>query len=203
MDIETATLSAAADAVSSPAIAEPLLMVLPNFATGVPEHLVAVSAADSVAAASGDAAASGEPSAHKEPPTHDVAREALGKAQSIADSIRKERLSQAHKTFYVAIGILIVGIAIIFIGAGIAFANGNLGGGGITAAVGAIVNAISALAFKFNRDANQRLDQAQKDLFRIEQARTALSFSSYITDPEKRDEVIAHLIKEFSRDTQQ
>lgn len=79
------------------------------------------------------------------------------------------------------------------------FVGGNLGGGGITAVIGAISEIISALVFKFNHDTNNRLDEIQKDLSTIEKARVALTLSEHITDSIKRDEAITEVIKELSK----
>lgn len=110
---------------------------------------------------------------------------------------REERRRQASITFITALTSLITGIVLLFIGI-IIFIIMNLPFGIITAASGIICDAISGLAFAFNRDANNKLHGITSDMNRIDQTHTAMQYIMSIEEKTVRDQAILSLIQNMS-----
>ncbi|MEJ1377948.1 MAG: hypothetical protein RPU32_08235 [Candidatus Sedimenticola sp. (ex Thyasira tokunagai)] len=125
----------------------------------------------------------------------DAAINALKSTHNSIASIRDERMRQAKLAFNAALTLMIIGVVIIFIGIGILMTGGTIESGAITIVSGTISEALSALVFKFNKEANNRLDEIRKELARIEMAKVGLSLAKEIADLDKRDSAIAELTK--------
>jgi hypothetical protein len=106
----------------------------------------------------------------------------------------QERLNQARITFAVALTALVLGILLVFIGIILTFTN-SLPIGIITTISSVAVEIVSALAFKFNGDTNNRLDRLNKELNIIEQTSLSMEYINQITEPKVRNKAIADLIK--------
>jgi len=115
---------------------------------------------------------------------------ALNQAHGSTMALREERMRQAKTAFNAAIALLVTGILIIFAGVIFMLVKENPTGGAITTSVGAIVEVVSALLFRFNTEANNRLDEIAKYLNRIEGAQLALNLASKIENRQKRDDAI-------------
>lgn len=122
--------------------------------------------------------------------------EALAAAHNTANGLRAERIRQAKTTFNAALAFAVIGVLIIFAGVGLLLLREAVNAGGLTAAIGAVTEVISALLFKLNHDTNNRLDEIGKDLSSIEAAQIAMTLINKIEDPEKRDDAI----REAARD---
>ncbi len=106
--------------------------------------------------------------------------------------IQEERLRQARTSFNVALILMIIGILIIFAGIVLVFLE-KTSTGIITLIVGAVTNAISALTFRFSKEANDRLDKVNHDLRVIEKTRWASKMIDGISDSKVKDKAKAQL----------
>lgn len=106
--------------------------------------------------------------------------------------IQEERLRQARTSFNAALILMVIGILIIFAGIILVFLE-KTSSGIITLIVGAVTNAISALTFRFNKEANDRLDQVNHDLKIIEKTRWASKMIDDIDDPKMKNKAKAKL----------
>ena len=122
----------------------------------------------------------------------------VGATYESMSGIRQERLRQAKATFNAALSATVFGVIIVFSGIGLIYA-GKVSSGVITTAVGALTQVVSALLFKFNKDANDRLDATGKDLHILDKARLAMHYVEQISDGKTKDETIARLVKEFQK----
>lgn len=127
----------------------------------------------------------------------DAAISVLDSTYASTSLIRDERMRQAKLAFNSALSLVVIGVLIIFIGVGLLWFNGSVEAGSITVAIGAITEIISVLLFKFNKEANQRLDDVRKELSSIETAKIGLSLAKEINNLEKRDEAIANLASQL------
>lgn len=119
------------------------------------------------------------------------------------DERYKERLKQAQLAFIAALTALIIGIILVFLGVACIFLV-SLPLGAVTAASSSISSIVSALAFKFNKEANDRLDTVSRELSVLERVDLAMRYIGYISDTEKKDQAITDLTKQLysrSRDT--
>lgn len=116
--------------------------------------------------------------------------EAISDGQNATKAYRDERMRQAKWSFNAAIVLLVLGVLIIFAGISTILLTDKQIGGVIGTSVGAIVEVVSALLFKFNNDVNGRLDEVNKTLLVLESARVAIRLISKIEDPGKRDDAI-------------
>lgn len=98
---------------------------------------------------------------------------ALRNAYDFLDRRRRERLRQARITFNTAVSLVLLGTLIILAGVVLLFVERTTAGV-LSAAVGAVSNITSALLFKLNRDANDRLDKITVELGRLEGIRRTL-----------------------------
>jgi hypothetical protein len=110
---------------------------------------------------------------------------------------RRERRQQARITFFVALITLILSILFIFVGI-ILIYTGKLQAGVVTSVSSIISGIVSGLAFAFNKQANDRLDETAKELVVLERTHTAMEFISYIKDVKVRDEALSDLAKNIS-----
>jgi hypothetical protein len=101
-----------------------------------------------------------------------------------------ERLYQAHTTFIIALATLVLGILLIFVGVILTFII-SLPTGIVTAASSIVVEIVSALAFTFYKNTNDRLDSLQKELSFTE---STLVLVDHISDPKTRNKAIIDLI---------
>jgi hypothetical protein len=108
-----------------------------------------------------------------------------------------ERLHQARTTFIVALAALIFGILLVFVGAILTFTI-SLPIGIVTTISSTIVEVVSALALKFHRDTNDRLDHLSRDLHKVELTTLSMEYISRISDPKAHDEAIADLIQQLN-----
>jgi ABC-type multidrug transport system fused ATPase/permease subunit len=113
------------------------------------------------------------------------------------NSQQQERFHQARVAFMIALLALILGIVLVFAGVVCIFVM-SLPIGAVTAASSSISSLISALAFRFNKEANDRLDTVAKELSILDRASVAMYYISYITDAEKKDQAITDLTKQLS-----
>ena len=120
----------------------------------------------------------------------DITRSALTQAHQSGMLLRNERMRQAKTAFNAAVVLMIIGVIIIFSGIVLMFSTDSLASGAITTAVGAVTEVVSALLFRFNSEANNRLDEIGKHLNRIEAAQIAMNIAAKIEDPSKRDDAI-------------
>ena len=115
---------------------------------------------------------------------------ALNEARSSTAAVRLERMRQAKLAFNAAVALLVVGVLIILLGVAFMILRENSTGAAITTAVGAVVEVISALLFRFNNETNNRLDEIGKYLNCIQAAQLAMNIAAKIEDPAKRDDAI-------------
>jgi len=125
----------------------------------------------------------------------DAAIKALDATHTSVLSIRVERMRQARLAFNTALILMIVGVIVTFIGVGFLIFGGNIEAGIISVLSGTVSEIISAVVFRFNKEANNRLDEVRKELSRIEMAKIGLSLAKEISDMEKRDAAISDLTK--------
>lgn len=115
---------------------------------------------------------------------------ALSEAHEVTNNLRGERLRQARAAFNAALLLMVVGILIIFGGVALVVFREAVTGGAVTTAVGAVVEVVSALLFKFSNDAQNRLDDMGRHLNAIEAAQVAVNLIAKIEDPGKRDDAV-------------
>ena len=120
----------------------------------------------------------------------------INNAQEQLIQQQKERLTQAHLAFIVALSSLILGILLIIIGVLCLFFV-NLPTGTVTSASSIIINAISGLSFWLHKDTNDRYDKASLELRNIALAEAATDFIPYISDPQKKDQAISDFIQQL------
>lgn len=109
-------------------------------------------------------------------------------------SQRKESLSEAHISFIVALVALIIGILLVFVGVVLGFTV-DLKVGIVTSACSIVFGIVCGLAFKFNQQAHDRLDENAKGMNRLDSAYVASNLASQIADQDKRDKAIEELVK--------
>jgi hypothetical protein len=124
----------------------------------------------------------------------DITNEALSEAHKVTGTLRSERLRQARSAFNAALVLAVLGVLIIFGGISLVLFKDATVGGAITAAVGAVVEVVSALLFKFSNDAQNRLDDMGRHLNAIEAAQVAVKLIGKIEDPAKRDDAIRETV---------
>jgi len=93
---------------------------------------------------------------------------------------RMERLRQARTTFNAAIILVSVGTVVILGGVVLLYCQ-RLGAGALTSAAGIVSNIMSALLFKLNKDANDRLDKATASMATLKSIRQILEISTPTT----------------------
>jgi energy-converting hydrogenase Eha subunit A len=116
--------------------------------------------------------------------------QAISDGQNATRAYRDERMRQARWSFNAAIVLLVVGVLIIFAGIVMILLTDKEIGGAIGTSVGAVVEVVSALMFKFNNDVNSRLDESNAALAVLEYARVANLLIAKIEDSNKRDDAI-------------
>jgi TRADD-N domain-containing protein len=99
---------------------------------------------------------------------------ALNSAQKFEEHRRNERLRQARLSFNAALSLLVFGILIVLGGVLMLFQN-HVTSGLLSSGAGVVSNMVSAVLFKFNRDANDRLDKIKVNLAKIETLGTAIA----------------------------
>ena len=99
---------------------------------------------------------------------------AIDQGHRFLEQRRQERLRQARITFNAAITLVLVGTGIILLGVLLLFLR-RATEGGLSAGVGAVSNIASALLFRLNRDANDRLDKIAVHVGALEGARRTLA----------------------------
>lgn len=109
-------------------------------------------------------------------------------------SQRKESLSAAHRSFMVALAALIIGILLVFAGVVLGFTV-DLKVGIVIAACSIVSGIVCGLAFKFNQQAHDRLDEIAKGMNRLDSAYVASNLASHIAEQDKRDKAIEELVK--------
>ncbi len=107
---------------------------------------------------------------------------------------RQERLRQVKATFIVALTSLIVGMLLVFIGTIFIFAV-SVPVGSVTAIASIISSIVSALAFKFNKEANDRVDTIARELIVLAKADMAMQYIYEISDAKRRDKAIEDLAR--------
>lgn len=123
----------------------------------------------------------------------DAAIEALDETYQSISGIIFERVRQARLAFNTALSLMIIGVLIVFSGIALLWIKDSFEAGLTTVAVGAVSEIISLLVFKFNKEANNRLDDLRKDLSAMETARVGLSIAKQIENQDKRDHAISEL----------
>jgi hypothetical protein len=127
-----------------------------------------------------------------------ITRQVLAQAEEAAARIRSERLRQAYLSFNVALGLSVLGVLTIF--ASLIFLLNSAISAGITSSVvAAVCEAIGVILFRFNKEANDRLDNINRDLNILETTRLIMALVDEISDPLSRDAVIAELVREMNR----
>jgi Putative DNA-binding domain len=114
---------------------------------------------------------------------------------------RRERRQQARITFFAALVTLVLAILFVFIGVVLIYA-GKLQAGVVTSVSSIVSGIVSGLAFAFNKQANDRLDETAKELVVLERTHTAMEYISYIKDVKLRDEALSDLAKNISTEIQ-
>lgn len=109
------------------------------------------------------------------------------------DQQHQERLKQAHISFIVALVMLILGILLILTGVICMFVI-SFPAGAATSVSSIVVGSISALAFKFKKDIDNRLDIIIKDINTLEKSSIAMHYIGFITDLDAKDKAIRDLI---------
>lgn len=123
---------------------------------------------------------------------------ALSEAHEVTKTLRSERLRQAKSAFNAALILAVLGVLIIFGGVALILFKDATVGGAITTAVGAVVEVVSALLFKFSNDAQNRLDEMGRHLNAIETAQITVDIIDKIEDPHKRDDAIRETAKSLA-----
>ena len=126
-----------------------------------------------------------------------IALGAIENTYSHLEGIRSERLRQARTVFNIALSLIVVGVLIIFAGVVLMYFQKTTAGI-ISSAVGVVTEIISAVLFKFNKEANDRLDALAPDLTVLERARHGMKFIEEIKDPDARNKAIKSLLDDIS-----
>lgn len=127
-----------------------------------------------------------------------ITSDALSEAHDVTKTLRSERLRQARAAFNAALVLAVLGVLIIFGGIALILFKDATAGGAITTAVGAVVEVVSALLFKFSNDAQNRLDEMGRHLNAIETAQITVDIIDKIEDPCKRDDAIRETAKSLA-----
>ena len=114
---------------------------------------------------------------------------------------RREKRQQARITFFVALITLILAILFIFFGVVLIY-TGKLQAGIVTSVSSIFSGIVSGLAFAFNKQANDRLDEMAKELIVIERTHTAMEYIFYIKDVKLRDKALSDLAKDLFSEKQ-
>lgn len=137
----------------------------------------------------------------KRPTKADIAREAqfLAEVQLRRDLLNQQRqrqLAQGRIVFFTALALLSFGVLLALAGIlGIYFFN--LAAGTITVASGTIIDLISAVVLRFNKQENERLDALTKELSILDRTTMAMQYIHQISDAEKKDQAILDLAKQL------
>lgn len=107
----------------------------------------------------------------------DTAIHAIDAAYKFLNARRSERLRQARITFNAAMTLVLLGTIILLGGVVLLFLQRTTTGI-LSAAVGAVSNISSALLFRLNRDANDRLDKVEVGIETLEAASRKLALLS-------------------------
>jgi ABC-type multidrug transport system fused ATPase/permease subunit len=118
------------------------------------------------------------------------AQSVFGDAIARLASFRHERERQAKNSYNLAWVVLGAGSAIILVGIALTVVGHSVVPGTITSAVGAITSLCSGAIFRFANDANNRLDEASTNLYKIESARVALEVVQKLKNEEEKDAAI-------------
>lgn len=110
------------------------------------------------------------------------------------DIQRKDRLKQGKVAFTIALSSLVVGILLVFLGIFLIFAV-SFSVGSATAISSIISNVVSVLAFRFNKEANDRVDNIVNELIILAKADVSMQYIYQISDAKKRDTAIKDLVR--------
>ncbi len=135
---------------------------------------------------------------HTQSANEDVRRrasETFENTRKRADQQHRERLNQARAAFVITLVTLTLGILLVFIGI-VCIYTINLAAGTVTAIAGTVVNIISALAFRFYKETNDRLDDEARGISTLDRISVGMHFIiCYISDTEKKDQAIDDLTR--------
>ncbi len=109
---------------------------------------------------------------------------------------QKASLQQAGTTFIVTLIFLVLAILLVFTGVILIFTIG-LQVGVVTSVSSIVSGIVSSLAFTFNKQANDRLNEYAKEMNALDKSNIAMQYISQITDSEKRDEAIVELAEKI------
>lgn len=132
------------------------------------------------------------------PYARDIALRVVADSYEFLSQRRWERLRQARYTFNAALALVLVGTGVLVAGVVLLY-FGRTTAGVITTAMGAVSNFASAIVFKLNKDANDRLDKIQVKLAKLETLRVAVERVEHIEDPVGRESAIGALADDVSR----
>lgn len=132
----------------------------------------------------------------------DLTESGIATAQRTATNIHRERMRQARFTFNAALSLAVTGILVALTGVALLLLRNTVSTGAITAAVGTVVEVVSAIIFTLNRDANNRLDAIQRDLSTIHSSQVALRVIGQITDQTKKDDAISELARNLRQNSE-
>jgi hypothetical protein len=109
---------------------------------------------------------------------------------------RQERLHQARITFIVALLFLILSLILVLAGIILIFTS-NIQVGVITSVSNAVSGIVSGLAFTFNKQANDRLDEYSKEMNALDKSHIAMQYIAKISDIKIRDEALNDLAQKI------
>jgi len=125
----------------------------------------------------------------------EVAFDAIDASQIEAKRIRELRMTQAKRTFNVALSLVVLGILLIFAGVALLLFRDAITAAALSASVGAVTEVVSVVLFRFNSDAQGRLEEVETDLSYLYAARVSLSATQLIEDPATRDEAVREALR--------
>ena len=107
---------------------------------------------------------------------------------------RSERKRQAKWSFNVALTLVVCGVSLIFFGVYMLFRQ-LITSGSITTGVGVVSNILSGTIFKLHKDANNRLDAMDDDIYIIDSVKVSYALILNIEDEKTRNDELSKLIK--------
>jgi hypothetical protein len=128
-----------------------------------------------------------------------VSKQIIASAEKAAGIIRIERIRQAQRSFNLALLLAVLGVLLILCGAALTLTH-TATAGVMTTIASAIPEAIAALLFRLNNQANDRLDKVNNDLARLSRFRLAMDLIDSISDPRSRDRAIVSALRALNHD---
>jgi hypothetical protein len=130
-----------------------------------------------------------------------VAQRLIPTAEARAAAIHAERLRQARLSFNSALVLSVSGVLILLASLGLLL-NDLTTQGVVTVVVGSVCEVVAVLAFRLNKEANDRLDAINRDLALLAKTRLISDLINAIPDEKARSRAIVSAIRNLSADQQ-